>query len=344
MGLLSVMDTHGARADAPSGPAAAPPSPDVAAAAQALFVDGKGLSAAGQYKEACAKFEQSLRLDPAAGTRINLADCYEKRGRLASAWVAFHDAVVEAQHSHRPDWAEQAMRRASALERRVPRLTILLDDPAPGVQLVRDDAVLPPSTLGAPVPTDPGDHVISATAPGRQPWTTRIVVDEGSQVLLHVPPLLTAAESPPPGDATPIAAQPIPVRSVSFPAAAEPKSPPPSADSGRFALALPWVTTGAAAALLLGGGAVLAVRQVNIATYNDDSRCLYGSLTRDERCGTFRGAASVAETVAVVQLSAAVAAAAVSVVLFVLPSRSGRSQRASIGCALGTVFACNASF
>ena len=34
------------------------------------------------------RFEESLRVDSAPGTKFNLADCYEHLGKLASAWSA----------------------------------------------------------------------------------------------------------------------------------------------------------------------------------------------------------------------------------------------------------------
>jgi len=62
-----------------------------AAAAEALFQEGRALLMAGKAEQACPKLEDSQRLDPATGTLMALALCHEQEGKLASAWAAFAD-------------------------------------------------------------------------------------------------------------------------------------------------------------------------------------------------------------------------------------------------------------
>jgi hypothetical protein len=67
------------------------------AAAEALFLDGRRLMDLGKIDEACAKFDASEKPSPALGTLMNLADCEEKRGRIATAWAR------EDQRSRQPE-------------------------------------------------------------------------------------------------------------------------------------------------------------------------------------------------------------------------------------------------
>src|SRR5687768_6154338 len=66
------------------------------ATAEALFAEGRRLMSSGDFKTACPKFAASQKLDPGLGTSLNLADCYEKSGKTASAWAEFRDAAAAA--------------------------------------------------------------------------------------------------------------------------------------------------------------------------------------------------------------------------------------------------------
>src|SRR5580698_2670520 len=86
------------------------------AAAEALFKQGRDLMASGQYAEACPKLAESERLDPAPGTLLNLATCYERNGQVASAWVTYKEAATVARKADQPERAQLARRKAAELE------------------------------------------------------------------------------------------------------------------------------------------------------------------------------------------------------------------------------------
>lgn len=165
---------------------------DKAAAAQALFEEARTLMANGQYAAACAKFEGSRTLDPGPGTDYNLALCYEKAGRTASAWATYLSAATAYRTTNRPDWEKRARDRAAALEPTLARLSIVV---APGVpasaEIARDGAPVLPSELGVAIPVDPGKHVVAArfrsTSADAPDWTTSVELASGAKETVTVP-------------------------------------------------------------------------------------------------------------------------------------------------------------
>jgi hypothetical protein len=171
------------------------------AAAEALFNEGKRLVSEGKIAEGCEKLSASHKLDPAAGTLIHLGDCYEKLGRPASAWAQFREAVTRARAQGRQDWADIASARATELERQMPRITIVAPE---GVEVLRGDEVIPRGALGTPLPTDPGEHVVSGRAPGKKTFKISVVVRPGpTSATVTIPQLedegLSLAPATPPG-------------------------------------------------------------------------------------------------------------------------------------------------
>ena len=182
---------------------------DDAAAAQALFEQGKKLMAAGKQADACPKFAESQRLDPGVGTLLNLAACYEASGRYASAWSTFLEGESAARADNNAGAARVARSRADALTNKLSKLTITVTHPdTPGLEVHRDDTVVGQAQWQLPIPADPGAHHISASAPGRKPWQTEVELKgAGTTVEISVPDLVME----PVAAAAPAAAPPAPV-------------------------------------------------------------------------------------------------------------------------------------
>ncbi len=162
------------------------------AAAQALFDQARGLMTAGKFAEACAKFEESDKLAPGAGTLLNLGGCYEKNGQTASAWATYADAASEADKANRKDWAAKAKARMEALQPNLSKLSIVVPatSQVDGLEVKRDGIVVGASSYGVPIPVDPGPHVIDATAPGHKKWSNVIQVGaKKDQIAVTLPPL-----------------------------------------------------------------------------------------------------------------------------------------------------------
>ena len=189
-----------------SSPARAADSSEARAAAQVLFDQGKDLAKAGKLAEACPKFEESQRLDPRIGTQFNLADCFERLGRTASAWTNFVDVASSTKAAGQADREQVARDRAAALERKLTRVTIRVDGAGvPGLRVTRDGTDLGQALWGTPLPIDPGEHVMEVTAPGKIAWKSRFTVGStASTSTVNIPALADdpAAFKKPEGDYT----------------------------------------------------------------------------------------------------------------------------------------------
>jgi hypothetical protein len=184
------------------------------AAAEALFLEAKKLAAAGKLAEACPKFAESNRLDRGAGTLIHLADCYAKNGQSASAWATFKDAASAAQALGRADWQKLATQRAAALEPKLAKLTIKVQEPADKIEVTRDGAPTSPASWGTAIPVDVGAHAVEASAPSRTTFKTSVkVAKDGDRVEVVVPKLenapAVAVVPPPPAPTAPTTPPPV---------------------------------------------------------------------------------------------------------------------------------------
>jgi hypothetical protein len=155
------------------------------AAAEALYRQGREAATRGDLARACALFAESDRLDPAPGTVLNLADCEEKRGHVARAWELFIRA--NAMLGRGDERRAYSVKRAAALEARVPHVVVTLAGDAPaGATVYRDDVALGAGALGARIPVDPGEHAIVVRAPSRADATVRFSLKEGEERALVV--------------------------------------------------------------------------------------------------------------------------------------------------------------
>jgi hypothetical protein len=197
------------------------------AAAEALFKQGRDLMTAGRFAEACPKLAESERLDPATGTLLNLATCYERNGQLASAWVTYKEAASASQKADQQERAQLARRKAAELEPKLPTLTIVVPAAAdrPDLQIKRDGDAVGRAAWGVPIPVDPGAHAVDATAAGRKPWHGQASIEgTPAPTSIEVPPLEIETLPEPPPVATAPNPAPLP------PPGPEPAAAPPASN------------------------------------------------------------------------------------------------------------------
>jgi hypothetical protein len=163
------------------------------AAADALFNQAHAAMEKGDYETACQRFRESDRLDPAIGTKLNLAICEEKRGKLATAWDLLHAVVDKADASDERRAIAQDL--ADKLDPRVPKLILRLGPGAPKDTTTREgNATYGSASFGVPLPMDPGKHELLVAAPGRAERTLTVELHEGEtrNVAVVPGPLLAA--------------------------------------------------------------------------------------------------------------------------------------------------------
>ncbi|HVR21343.1 MAG TPA: hypothetical protein VMS65_16635 [Polyangiaceae bacterium] len=195
------------------------------ATAEALFRAGREAMERGDYAQACSQFEESQRLEPAGGTAFNLAACFEKLGRVASAWKTYREAAERLPAGDaRVRMSEE---QARALESRLPKLTLRTGPSSGAVEVELNGVALGAATLGLALPVDPGEQRIVVRASGREARELTVILAEGESKEVVLSP------------GAPVA----PAGAESASAKTAPASPPP-ADKGSGQRTLGWVVGG----------------------------------------------------------------------------------------------------
>jgi hypothetical protein len=107
------------------------------------------------------------------------------------------EVAESARHAGQVERETVAREHARLLEPALPHVVIDAD-PSYGAQVVLDDRPLGPGAFRTPIPIDPGDHVIRATALGRKPFSEAFVVPTGSGIRTLVLPALAPSRGPVP--------------------------------------------------------------------------------------------------------------------------------------------------
>lgn len=281
--------------------------------AQALFDAAKKLMEEGKVAESCPKFAESQRLDPAPGTLLNLADCYEKQNLTASAWATWLEAVAACRAVGQTPRERLARSRADALKPRLVGLTITVpeDSGVPRLEIRRDGSPVGMATWGTWVPVDPGSHTVTASAPGYRTWQETVDVVEGAApVVVTVPVLQLEPAAPPPMLARPW----VPPARISGNTASNPPVESDTSHSGVSQRTWAFVT-GGVGIVGLGVGTYFGL---SAKSKNDDSKDECRTDTRCTQAGlNLRNEALDAATYSTVGFGVGLAALAAGIILYV---------------------------
>lgn len=164
--------------------------------AEVLFQEARELLGRGQLDEACPKFLESERLDPATATLLAVATCHEKQGQWATAWAEFTEAAGRARQEGRKDRERLALERMEFLSPRLSTLTLVV---APelaeieGLRILRDGLEIRQAVYNRALPIDGGVHEVELSAPGYSSEKLSVTVArERDRVTLTLPSLRRA--------------------------------------------------------------------------------------------------------------------------------------------------------
>ena len=231
------------------------------AVADALFRKGREAAEKGDWATACPKFAESQRLDPAPGTLLNLADCEEHLGQLATSYEHFKTAVeTMAPNDDRIPFAKQHM---ASVEKKVPHLTLNAGADFPErARVMRDDVQLGSASFGLALPVDPGTHAIVVSVPGH--------VDRKVVVTLKAGDAQTIALRP--GDAEASATTPVTAPTAATPAATDRTDHADAARAASDPRRAIGVAVGAVGLVGIGVGAIAGVLVLGKKSLVEDPR------------------------------------------------------------------------
>jgi hypothetical protein len=138
--------------------------------ADKLFQKAKKLHGDKKFAEACPTYEEVDKTDPAIGSKLNVAKCYEDWGRLATAYIWYVQADKMATDA-KDERAAQIKKLIEDLDLNVPRITIKTPDGAdPDVldTLTLDGQPIAEEYLNTLQRIDPGPHVIEFVVEGQK--------------------------------------------------------------------------------------------------------------------------------------------------------------------------------
>jgi tetratricopeptide (TPR) repeat protein len=166
--------------------------------ADKLFDDGRRYLQNKEYALACTAFEQSQEADPAIGTQLNIALCYEDWGHFAAAYAAFQQAAKDADLKH-DNRGKVAQKKIAEIAPKVPYLTL---EVPPGSDasavFLMDGKELDRSAFSGEFAIEVGPHEIEVRVPGQPAKTTKVDmgVGEHKHVAIDVPKIPVVTQEP----------------------------------------------------------------------------------------------------------------------------------------------------
>ena len=153
--------------------------------ARANFQRAIELEQAGNYTTALETFRDVGQVRMTPQVRFHIATCEEKLGRLVTALGGYQLAFADAD-SVGDDFKAEVDRAVTRLQASIPKLVINRGTGAEAAEIELDGVALGASSVGVPVPLDPGPHSVNAKAPDSQPFSQTVTIAENEQKDIEV--------------------------------------------------------------------------------------------------------------------------------------------------------------
>lgn len=152
--------------------------------ARELFQRGRGAYETGDFEGAVEAWQAAYELDPRPLLQFNLAQAYERLGRLQESLDAYERFLAAA-----PSDAEDvpaARIRAAAIQQRLARTGIVLRGGPDGAVVYVDGTERARLPRPDPIAVPPGSYRVLVQAEGYQPFESVVAVTAGAQVEVTV--------------------------------------------------------------------------------------------------------------------------------------------------------------
>ncbi|MFT3771913.1 MAG: hypothetical protein QM820_41425 [Minicystis sp.] len=224
------------------------PSKEELSKARAAFQEGVALAAANNCAAALVKYKEVAQVKLTAQVSFNIAECEERLGKLVQALGNYRLAVSQAgEDKNLQKLLREAGSRVEDIEARIPKLTLTRSKGSETAAIQLDGTEIGQAQLGAPMPVNPGTHVVIAKVDGKEYLHQNVTLAEKESKTFDI-----KLELPKP-KVEKIPDEPPPV--------VEPPPPPKSRVPGI-------VVTAVGGAALITGLAAIGVRQSAIGTLN----------------------------------------------------------------------------
>lgn len=171
----------------PAALAQAEPSAEETAAARALALEGIKLADAGRCEDAIERLARAERLHHAPVVLGRLGECQIARGHLVEGTETLRKMLREPLPPSPPEVVLAARERAQGVldktKNRIGALNIVVQGPddTAQVSVTVDGQPMNAALLEVDRPTDPGDHLIEAVAPGFSTASSHVTVGAGGR-------------------------------------------------------------------------------------------------------------------------------------------------------------------